>query len=162
MPGSGLGAGEMVANKTAQSLLSGQQNVRESQSQGCLEMCKPPLEIHGLCDVGTPGASWGSRNREGLLPGAASPPFNCISWPTYTLASTLARCLRGHLRAPLGPLPPTSRGKIWLEISWPTTHSSSQPPGDPPSSSLPAAPFGDTVVGAQLVFSVCSISYHSL
>lgn len=62
-----LGAGDTVVNTTSQSLLSGHQNMRGSQGQDCPEMFKPLLEIHGLCDTGMPGASWGRGNREGLV-----------------------------------------------------------------------------------------------
>lgn len=63
VPGSVLGAGDTVVNTgPAQSLLAGRQNRRGSQGQDC-------LKCSNLCwkFTGTPGSSWGSKNREGLV-----------------------------------------------------------------------------------------------
>lgn len=97
VPGSVLGAGDTVVNTgPAQSLLAGRQNRRASQGQDCPEMFKPLLEIHGHAWV-----LLGQQEQRGTCyVAAASLPPKCISWPAYSLASTPAPCVRGHLIAP--------------------------------------------------------------
>lgn len=116
----------------APSLLSGQQNIRECQSQDCPETLRPRLETQG-CVVWARPAPGQQEQRGTCCPKAASPPPNCISWPTSTLASTLAPCVRGHLRACWTPCLPLFGANLAGNI---LAHSSSQPPGDPPASSL--------------------------
>lgn len=63
---------------------------------GLPEMFKPLLEIHGHAWV-----LLGQQEQRGTCyVAAASLPPNCISWPAYSLASTPAPCVRGHLIAP--------------------------------------------------------------
>ena len=118
---------------------SGQQTLRESQSQDCPEMSKPPLEIHGPCDVGAPGASRAAGTERGLLPGGASPPPNCISWPTYMLASALAPCFRELLRARRAPCLPLPGARFGWKY-----------PGPPPT--LLASPWDTHLLAPSLLY----------
>lgn len=64
-------------------------------------MFEPLLEIHGHAWV-----LLGQQEQRGTCyVEAASLPLNCISWPTYSLASTPAPCVGGHLRAHPTPCP---------------------------------------------------------
>lgn len=116
---------------------------REKPGQDCPEMFKPQLEIHRLCDVGMPGASWDNGNREGLLawrrphllptvflgPPASSPPPQL-------------RASEGTSEPARLPYLPLSGARFGWKYPGPPAHSSGQPPGDPPSNFLPAASFG--------------------
>ena len=122
--------------------------LRTSEDQGkpgqdCPKIFQPQLERHGLCEVGMPGASWGSGNREGfvawrmphLLPTVflGPPPPSPPPQLHASEGTSEPACL---------PCLPLSGARFGWKYPGTPARSSSRPPGDPPSNSLPAASSG--------------------
>lgn len=160
LPGSMPGAGYTGVNRTSPVPALGMSEYQGKPRPDCPEMFQPQLEIHGLCAVGMSAASWGSGNREGLVawrqPHLLPAVFPGPPTPTSAPAPCASEGISEPAHPPCLPLPGARFGR---KYPGPPTHSSGQAPGDPPSNSLPAASFGDTLVRAQPVFSAQQLYY---